>query len=190
MAEHALLCRADPALVGHVEQLLADAAVPATTAAEPDGLVAVSVPVADEERARSVIGLVLPQLLVESPGPGSLSDRLVRSDEPELPGGLTDGRRSFGYADPLADSPDGGQPDEFVPPHPPPLPRPRDRIARAAWTGVIGGPVLLLLTVVFGLPKILTTVGLIAFFAGFGLLVYRHEGRDRDGDGWDDGAVV
>ena len=192
MTDPQLLCAVDPALVDHVRQLLDDAGVPSSESPREDGRVAVAVAPADEEHARAVIGLVLPHLLDdEGPTPpGTLSQRLIRTEEPGtgLPGGLVDGRMTFGYADPLEDHPDDH--DDFVPPHPPPVPRPRDRIARAAWVGVIGGPLLLIAAVLLGLPGILTTAGLLTFFVGFGVLVFRHEERDRHGDGWDDGAVV
>lgn len=191
MADPQPLCTVDPALVDHVRQLLDDAGVPSSESPQSDGRVAVAVAAADEEHARAVIGLVLPHLLDGDPtAPGALSQRLIRTEEPGtgLPGGLVDGRMTFGYADPLEDHPDDHA--DFVPPHPPPVPRPRDRIARAAWAGVIGGPLLLIAAVLLGLPGILTTAGLLAFFVGFGVLVFRHEERDRHGDGWDDGAVV
>lgn len=184
------LCTVDPALVAHVRQLLGDADVASSETPLPDGRVSIGVSAADEERARAVIGLVLPHLLDDPTPPGTLSQRLIRSEDtgPKLPGGLVDGRMTFGYADPLEDHPDDH--GDFVPPHPPPVPRPRDRIARAAWAAVIGGPLLLIAAVLLGLPGILTTAGLVAFFVGFGVLVFRHEERDRHGDGWDDGAVV
>ena len=75
MTDPRLLCRVDPSLVDHVEQLLADAGLSSTRVPQPDGTVSISVAAADDEHARSVIGLVLPQLLVdpepgEPPGPG------------------------------------------------------------------------------------------------------------------------
>lgn len=193
MSGQHVLCRVEPDLVDHVRQLLSDAGLTSASAPGADGRVDVTVASGDEEHARAVIGLVLPQLLVEHPGPapsGGLSDRLIRSEDADtgLPGGLIDGRATFGYADPLADHPDDSA--DFVPPEPPPLPRPRDRLARASWFAVIGGPLLLILTVVFNLPGILKTVGLLLFFGGFGTLVYRMEDRRRHEDGWDDGAVV
>ena len=191
-AQH-VLCRVEPGLVDHVRQLLSDAGLSSQTRPSPDGHIDVTVAADDEEHARAVIGIVLPQLLTQRPDPatpGGLSDRLIRSEDPDsgLPGGLIDGRATFGYADPLADRPDDAA--DFVPPVPPPLPRPRDRLARASWFAVLGGPILLILTVVFNLPGILKTAGLILFFGGFATLVYRMEDRRRHEDGWDDGAVV
>lgn len=189
-----VVCRVDPGLVDHVRQLLSDAAVTSDTARELDGTVSVTVDPTDSERARAVIGLVLPGLLADPtegvPGGSGLSQRLIRTEEstPPLPGGLVDGRATFGYADPLADHPDHSA--DFVPPTPPPVPRPRDRIAKAAWFAVIGGPLLLILRAVFGMPSILNTVGLILFFGGFATLVFRMEDRLRAEDGGDDGAVV
>ncbi|MEI2717119.1 MAG: hypothetical protein V9E98_09005 [Candidatus Nanopelagicales bacterium] len=187
------LCTVEPGLVGHVRQLLTDAGVPSAALPQPDGRVCVVIDPAADEHARSVIGLVLPQLLDDAPRrTGSLSSRLIRTeDDPTaLPGGLVDGTRlTFGYADPLADPPEDETAD-FVPPEPAPIPRPKDRIARAAWAAVLGGPLLILLVHAIGLPGFLSSVGVILFFGGFGTLVFRMEERNRSDDGWDDGAVV
>ena len=191
MTERAALCRVTPALVEHLQQLLADAHLSGTV--QPDGdLMLLTVPAADLERARSVIGLVLPELLEPRTDSARLSDRLVRTDtdtdtgSPQPPQ-LLDGRFALGR---IADEPEAREHgiDEFVPPPPPAIPRPRDQISRFAWGGVILGPILLLLTALLGLPSIITAAGLAMFIGGFGTLVARHDQPPRDG--WDDGAVV
>lgn len=101
----------------------------------------------------------------------------VRDDEPDE---LRSGHR---------DPDDTADPDAFVPPTPPPLPRPSaDRFL--AWLGVFGSPAVLLFFVVTGIdmPRLLgwTLVG--AFLVGFGYLVLRMPSDPRDP--WDDGAQV
>lgn len=187
MTEQAALCRVTPALVEHLKQLLADANL--SGSAQPDGdLMLLTVPRADLERARSVIGLVLPDLLEPRADSARLSDRLVRTDtDSPQPPQLLDGRFALGRVSDEPESREHGI-DEFVPPPPPAIPRPRDQISRLAWGGVILGPILLLLTALLGLPSIITAAGLAMFIGGFGTLVARHDQPPRDG--WDDGAVV
>lgn len=81
-------------------------------------------------------------------------------------------------------------PDEhFEPPEPPPLPR-ADAITWAAWLGVIGGPLALLLLTALGWSSAVLVVGATAaFVGGFALLVSRMR-TQRDPDDPDDGAVV
>ncbi|WOX24842.1 hypothetical protein [Streptomyces solicathayae] len=81
----------------------------------------------------------------------------------------------------------------FVPPEPPPLPE-ADATTKFAWIGVIGGPVLMLLAVLFQWEMTwwLTTVCVVGFLGGFATLVGRMK-HDDDDDGHDDpgrGAVV
>lgn len=80
--------------------------------------------------------------------------------------------------------------DRFVPPTPPPLPRPSGR-QQLAWLGVAGGPVLLLVAALFGLglPTWLTLIAAGAFIGGFIALVAM---MDNHRDPWDpdDGAQV
>ena len=83
-------------------------------------------------------------------------------------------------------------PDEhFEPPPPPPLPR-VDTVGRFAWAGAVGGPVLLVLAALLGIP-LAGWVGLLAlaaFMAGFVTLVARMKDRPPNDSGPDDGAVV
>ena len=77
----------------------------------------------------------------------------------------------------------------FVPPVPPPIPRPPlDRLL--AWLGVFGAPAILLFLVVTGIdiPRLLGWLLVASFLAGFGYLVVKMPGSPRDP--WDDGAVV
>lgn len=79
--------------------------------------------------------------------------------------------------------------DHYVPPPPPPLPE-SDPITRAAWVGILGGPLFLILATLLGwgpggIPGFLAVM---AFVGGFVTLVSRM-GDERDHDG-DDGAVV
>jgi hypothetical protein len=83
----------------------------------------------------------------------------------------------------------GWQEERFVPPPPPPLPRvPKDRLA--AWLGVFGSPVLLLLATVLRLPLPTLVPWLLvgAFLGGFGYLIAQMPRGPRDP--FDDGAVL
>jgi hypothetical protein len=81
----------------------------------------------------------------------------------------------------------------FEPPEPPPLPQ-ADTTAKFAWLAAIGGPLLLILTIVFQVEMTwwIVILGIGGFLGGFATLVARM--RDgRDDDDWDDpgrGAVV
>ena len=81
-------------------------------------------------------------------------------------------------------------PDEhFVPPDPPPLPR-ADAITWAAWIGVIGGPLLLLLVTLLGVGSgIFVLLAAAGFLGGFAILLTRMRSQ-RDPYDPDDGAVV
>ncbi|GAA4806248.1 hypothetical protein ACFQ0K_01205 [Nocardioides caeni] len=79
--------------------------------------------------------------------------------------------------------------DQFVPPVPPPLPRPSvDRLL--SWLGVFGSPAVLLAVVVTGvhLPTLIGWFLVGAFVAGFGYLVATMPASPRDP--WDDGAQL
>ena len=76
----------------------------------------------------------------------------------------------------------------FEPPDPPPIRVPADLISRLAWGGALGGPALVVLSSILGLGSTGVGVGLIAFVAGFGVLIVRMKDRGERDDG--DGAVV
>jgi hypothetical protein len=88
---------------------------------------------------------------------------------------------------------DGDDEGHFEPPEPPPLPE-ADTTSKFAWLAVLGGPLLLVVTVL--LQQELTwwigTLGVGGFLGGFATLVARmRDGRDEDD--WEDpgrGAVV
>lgn len=86
------------------------------------------------------------------------------------------------------EDPDG---DHFVPPDPPPLPE-TDLTTKLAWVAVLGGPLLLLGSVLFQQEMTwwIVTLGVGGFLGGFAALISRM--RDGDDD-WTDpgsGAVV
>jgi hypothetical protein len=201
MPDYVVLCRVPTGLAGHVKQLLADAGVPsqgamlrpdANAQPEPSGApesIFVVVASSDLEQARSVIGLVLPQLLEADSGTSRLSDSLVRSEEPgidPLPVWRGPAGSVLNEAEDSLHDEDGN----FVPPMPPPVPRPKDRVSRFAWAGVLLGPVLTLVALVMNLGGLFTGMGIVMFFAGFIVLVARSPERAPQDDGWDNGAVL
>jgi hypothetical protein len=120
-------------------------------------------------------------------------DRVELEDEPpvEEPRPVVD-PALFVVAEPYVErprelAPEDDDEDGFVPPEPPPLPKlPPDRLA--AWAGLFGSPVVLLVCLVLGisLPHWAAYLLVAAFVGGFGYLVFTMP-RDRD-DPWDDGA--
>lgn len=136
-------------------------------------------------------------------GRGSgLSDRLIRrhpttgedhhsaddvpdpSDRAELPVGAH-GPRDYALDHDLLD--DDDDIEGFVPPEPPPLPRPQHTADRVGWVAIIGGPVLLVASQMLSWSSWISGVGVAAFMGGFVILVARMRG-ERDHD--DPGAVV
>nr|WP_245769327.1 hypothetical protein [Streptomyces indicus] len=101
------------------------------------------------------------------------------------------GPRDYDVAEASEDDLDESDEGHFVPPEPPPLPE-ADTTAKFAWLAVIGGPVLLLLAVLFGWPMTwwLTTLGIGGFLGGFATLVMRMGDGDEDDDDPGRGAVV
>ncbi|MFD9354194.1 hypothetical protein [Streptomyces sp. NPDC060031] len=85
---------------------------------------------------------------------------------------------------------DRAEEGHFVPPEPE-LP-PADATSKFAWLAVVGGPVLLLLAVVFQWEMTwwLTTLGIGGFLGGFATLVARMSQGDDDEDDPGRGAVV
>lgn len=131
-----------------------------------------------------------------------LDDTWDVSDPPEDTGttGTDDERASDSAAglrdlDPLAEGPDEPrsprpEPEErYVPPPPPPLPRPAPP-RLAAWAGVLGMPVLVLVLIVLqvAVPPWATTGMVLWFLSGFAYLVASMPAQRPD-DG-DDGARV
>jgi hypothetical protein len=91
------------------------------------------------------------------------------------------------WDDPYPDS--DWESDRFVPPPPPPLPRTTpDRTA--AWAGVFGAPLVLLVCLLFriDLPELVAYSLVAAFVGGFLYLVLTMTREPRDPD--DDGAVL
>jgi hypothetical protein len=194
----------------HVQQLLQDAGLTPTTQVEESApgstarsaqepLVTIAVPAAQLEHAQAVVGLVLPELLQPTSDTIRLSDRLIRQDEHPAAPNLLDGRGAFDAtaatssasqhpADTTPEPYDFLEDEEYVPPAPPAIPRPRDPVSRFAWGAVLLGPILLLVAALFGLSGSVSGLGLGLFVGGFVTLIIRHEEAPRDG--WDDGAVV
>ena len=78
----------------------------------------------------------------------------------------------------------------YVPPEPPQITAPSDAIARFAWAGVLGGPVILLLSFALGLGGVISTVGLVATIGGFVFLMSKRDKHVPPGEDYGDGAVV
>ncbi len=81
--------------------------------------------------------------------------------------------------------------EHYVPPEPAPAPK-LDWISRLAWSGLIGGPVVLVLAAVLDIGRggKLLAFALFAFVAGFLTLIIRMKDRPPIDDTPDDGAVV
>ena len=67
---------------------------------------------------------------------------------------------------------------------------PADAIGRAAWGGVIVGPLVAIIGYVFGLNNWLGGAGLAAAIGGFVVLVARRDRHVPPGQDFGDGAVV
>jgi hypothetical protein len=158
----------------------------------------------DAEFDAIVAGLDLDEGSGDEPGPADDGDdSAAERDRPRA-----DGSGSFEelrawidvHPDLLADhdeaegedlEPPPGPEDHFVPPPPPPVPR-GDAVARWAWGGAIGAPVVYILLALLGFDTGgVVGVALIAgFVLGFVTLVVRMKDGPRVDDGPDDGAVV
>ncbi|SDN84576.1 hypothetical protein SAMN04487981_10735 [Streptomyces sp. cf386] len=105
--------------------------------------------------------------------------------------GVGGGPRDYSAPEPTDDDFDTDDEGHFVPPEPPPLPA-ADATAKFAWLAVIGGPILLLLAVLFGWEMTwwLATLGIGGFLGGFATLVMRMKTDDDDDDDPGRGAVV
>jgi hypothetical protein len=98
------------------------------------------------------------------------------------------GPRDWSAPEPSDDESDEGH---FVPPEPPPLPQ-GDTTAKFAWLAVLGGPLLLLLTVLlqWNMTWWIATLGIGGFLGGFATLVARMKEGDDEDDDPGRGAVV
>ncbi|MCL8010511.1 hypothetical protein [Streptomyces sp. AS02] len=105
--------------------------------------------------------------------------------------GVGAGPRDYSAPEPSEDDFDIDDEGHFVPPEPPPLPA-ADPTAKFAWLAVVGGPVLLLLAVLFGWDMTwwLATLGIGGFLGGFATLVMRMKTDDDEDDDPGRGAVV
>ncbi|MEU2901175.1 hypothetical protein ACWC4E_34930 [Streptomyces sp. NPDC001273] len=105
--------------------------------------------------------------------------------------GVGGGPRDYSVAEPAEEDLDETDEGHFVPPEPPPLPE-TDMTSRFAWLGVLGGPLLLLLAVLFGwyMTWWMTTLCIGGFLGGFATLVMRMRTDDEDEDDPGRGAVV
>lgn len=117
-------------------------------------------------------------------------ERAILGPEDEPPPDAPPAHVGPASLDDLADPPERVDPDaEFVPPTPPPIPRPPiDRLL--AWLGVFGIPAVVLVCIVAGI-SVPTWVGVLmagGFLGGFCYLVLRMSDEPRDP--WDDGAVL
>ncbi|WUJ38396.1 hypothetical protein OG780_29905 [Streptomyces sp. NBC_00386] len=143
----------------------------------------------------------------DAPAPGAGSEPEASTGDLPSPGDLPSVVKPLGSSiafapgvggprDYRAPEPSEGDFDEddeghFVPPEPPPLPA-ADTTAKFAWLGVLGGPALLLLAVLFGWDMTwwLTTLGIGGFLGGFATLVTRMKDDDEDHGDPGRGAVV
>ncbi|MFJ7964288.1 hypothetical protein [Streptomyces sp. NPDC096324] len=136
----------------------------------------------------------------DAPAPGAGSEPEASGDLPSAvkplgssisfaPG--VGGPRDYRSPEPSEDDFDEDDEGHFVPPEPPPLPA-ADTTAKFAWLGVLGGPALLLLAVLFGWDMTwwLTTLGIGGFLGGFATLVTRMKDDDEDHEDPGRGAVV
>lgn len=81
--------------------------------------------------------------------------------------------------------------ERFVPPPPPPLPA-LEPIEQIGWVGVLGGPLLFLISALAGftMPYWVSTVAVVGFVGGFITLVVRMKDSGDDDMNQDSGAIV
>ncbi|WBB59869.1 hypothetical protein O7599_30660 [Streptomyces sp. WMMC500] len=102
------------------------------------------------------------------------------------------GPRDWEAAEASDDDLDETDEGHFVPPEPPPLPK-ADTTTKFAWIAVLGGPLLLLLMLIFQQPMTwwASVLGIGGFLGGFATLVARmRPGGDDDDEPPGGGAVV
>ncbi|WP_411120900.1 hypothetical protein [Streptomyces sp. x-19] len=119
-----------------------------------------------------------------APGP---ADAVPGDGSPARPGSFVVfapgvGPRNWTPAEPSDDDFDETDEGHFTPPEPPPLPS-ADTTAKFAWIAVLGGPLLLLVTVILQQPVTwwITVLGIGGFVGGLGTLFARM-GNDREDD--------
>lgn len=110
----------------------------------------------------------------------------VEADAPPVPTPVLD-PEPVPSTPPVAEQYD--EQERFVPPPPPPLPRVEPR-RRAAWAGLFGSPLVLLLFTVlgWGMPRLVAYALVAAFVGGFVYLVAMMPSGPRDPG--DDGARI
>lgn len=161
-------------------------------------LVRIVVPRGDLADARRVATGVLPHLGMSGHSRRDSSDgepsrdaaeRLAPSEAEQWSQIVSDLRSGGGWeAAKSIPEPPVDDVEHFVPPEPPPLPRPQ-RVTLAAWIAVIGGLALVLISTVLHTGGLLAIAGLLAFISGFIALVSRARSTvDRDDP--DHGAVL
>ncbi len=95
------------------------------------------------------------------------------------------------HPDPLADPVELDDADDeghrYVPPEPPPLPRPADTGARLSWAAVVIGPVMAIGANLLSWDDWVVGAGIAITVGGFVALMARRTDREDDGN---DGAVV
>jgi hypothetical protein len=120
----------------------------------------------------------------------NFGERVVLQPEDDPLIDLTPQPVEFDVADEPVEVRDQVHPDdEFVPPTPPPVPRPPlDRLL--AWIGVFGVPAFVLFCIVLriSVPSWFGVLLAAGFIGGFGYLVMKMSDEPRDP--WDDGAVL
>ncbi|MFC0597143.1 hypothetical protein [Streptomyces palmae] len=133
----------------------------------------------------------------EASGEPEAEQRPARTERPGsfvvfAPGVGGAGPRDWQPAEPSEDDFDETDEGHFVPPDPP-LPQ-LDITARFAWLAVLGGPLLLLVVVLFRLEMTwwMATLGVGGFLGGFATLVMRMKSGDDEDEDEDPGrgAVV
>ncbi|MFG2889514.1 hypothetical protein [Streptomyces sp. NPDC048248] len=101
------------------------------------------------------------------------------------------GPRDWDAAQSSEDDFDESDEGHFTPPEPPPLPE-ADVTTKFAWIAVLGGPLLLVLMVLFQQPVTwwISVLGIGGFLGGFATLVARMKHDDEDDDGMTGGGAV
>jgi hypothetical protein len=149
------------------------------------------------ERARAVVRELAPDAVVPSPAPQVdevawqqiVSGFSATASEPESgdpPGGARDDERPPTEPHPLV------RDDDHYVPGPPPPPPHLDLVSRLSWSGVFGGPLLLLAAALVSWtpPGFVVILCVLGFVGGMTTLVVRMKDHPPHDGGPDDGAVV